>query len=272
MRGLLGETPPTPRSDVQDPLVRDSARAMALAKQLLRNVDSANPFWSPSEQQACLGVQNVDVLAYFRNVARLALQVADAMAYSHSRGVVHRDLKPSNILVDEAGAVFVSDFGIAKREDEPSDHGFVGTPKYAAPEQWRGDSDIRSDIHGLGMTLYDFAFPLLPRCKIPGDFETVMLRCVSPDVDRRYAHMPQLAADLRRFLEGQPLESLVLGCRQPRPSERPDLSFFDLAQSREGTRSPDRSINVHACSLIVPGISGPARRELPFRRSRPKRG
>ena len=95
---------------------------------------------------------------YYRAVARLGVQVAEALAHAHGQGVLHRDIKPSNLLLDVDGHVWVTDFGLAKLEgsDGPTQTGdIVGTLRYMAPERFEGWSDRRSDVYGLGMTLYE---------------------------------------------------------------------------------------------------------------------
>src|SRR5207249_205922 len=95
---------------------------------------------------------------YCRSVARLGLQVAEALSYAHSQGVLHRDIKPSNLLLDAAGTVWVTDFGLAKAEStEDLTHtgDLVGTLRYVAPERLAGQSNARSDIFSLGLTLYE---------------------------------------------------------------------------------------------------------------------
>ncbi len=95
------------------------------------------------------------------DAARIARQVADALAYAHRHGVVHRDVKPDNILLDSSGHVLVTDFGIAKAAQEASatqlttEGMIIGTPQYMSPEQATGDTvDGRSDIYSLGIVLY----------------------------------------------------------------------------------------------------------------------
>ncbi|HJS07051.1 MAG TPA: serine/threonine-protein kinase, partial [Pirellulales bacterium] len=95
---------------------------------------------------------------FYRSVARVGLQVAEALAYAHSQGILHRDIKPSNLLLDGRGTVWVTDFGLAKsdRADDLTDAGdVVGTLHYMAPERLDGKSDPRSDVYGLGATLYE---------------------------------------------------------------------------------------------------------------------
>src|SRR5262249_22826063 len=91
-------------------------------------------------------------------VARVGRQAAEALAYAHSQNVLHRDIKPSNLLVDEQGTVWVTDFGLAKVEDEDAltkTGDMMGTLRYLAPERLDGPGDARSDVHALGLTLYE---------------------------------------------------------------------------------------------------------------------
>ena len=94
---------------------------------------------------------------YYREVARLGAQVADALAYAHQRGVLHRDIKPSNLLLDAVGNVWVTDFGLAKLEDDDLSHSrdIVGTMRYMSPERFRNVSDPSGDLYALGATLYE---------------------------------------------------------------------------------------------------------------------
>ena len=91
-------------------------------------------------------------------MARLGIQVAEALAHAHAQGVLHRDIKPSNLLLDVDGHVWVTDFGLAKVEgaEGPTRTGdIIGTLRYMGPERFDGWSDRRSDIYGLGVTLYE---------------------------------------------------------------------------------------------------------------------
>ncbi len=170
--------------------------------------------------------------AYFRSVASLGAQVAEALAYAHHHGVVHRDVKPSNVLVDSEGTAWVADFGLAKAEaggDLTGTGEVVGTLRYMAPERFRGVSDPRGDVYGLGITLYELltqraAFddpdqarliqrivhegPAAPRTidpLIPRDLETIVLKATARDLAARYATADALAEDLRRFLADRPI-------------------------------------------------------------------
>lgn len=168
---------------------------------------------------------------YFRSVARVGIQVADALGYAHGQGVLHRDVKPSNLLLDTHGTVWVTDFGLAKTDGEEITHtgDFVGTLRYMAPERFRGWSDPRSDVYSLGLTLYEMlmlrpAFrstdraelvrcitqdePPRPRWQdrsIPRDLETIILKAISKEPQARYQTASEFAEDLRRFLADRPI-------------------------------------------------------------------
>jgi eukaryotic-like serine/threonine-protein kinase len=173
-------------------------------------------------------------LRYFREVARVGAQAADALEYAHERGVLHRDIKPSNLLLDALGNVWVTDFGLAKHEewnDLTLSRELVGTLRYMAPERLRGMSDRRGDIYSLGATLYEMlvlrpAFvesdqlrlidrikndaPASPRQlgrNIPRDLETIVLRALAKDPGDRFQSAGELAAELGRFVGGHPIRS-----------------------------------------------------------------
>lgn len=169
--------------------------------------------------------------AYCRSVVRVALQAAQGLAYAHSRGVVHRDIKPSNLLLDTAGVAWITDFGLAKDDEAALTQtgDILGTISYMAPERFRGEGDARVDIYGLGLTLYELltlerAFdaadqlrlieqvksedPIRPRIhdrRIPLDLETIVLKAIDKDPQRRYATADAMAEDLRRFLNDEPI-------------------------------------------------------------------
>lgn len=169
---------------------------------------------------------------YALGVARVGVQAAEALAYAHSQGILHRDIKPGNLLLDTQGTLWVTDFGLAKADDsgELTGHGdIVGTIRYMAPERFRGEADPRSDVYGLGLTLYEMltlrpAFddvdrPRLMECiarkdppaprtldpQIPRDLETIVLKAIAKDPRHRYASPAEMAEDLRRFLADRPI-------------------------------------------------------------------
>ena len=94
---------------------------------------------------------------FFRSVAQIGRQAAQGLAHAHSRGIVHRDIKPSNLLLDTDGIVWITDFGLAKADEDglTATGDILGTLRYMAPERFRGQGDARADIYALGMTLYE---------------------------------------------------------------------------------------------------------------------
>jgi serine/threonine protein kinase len=175
---------------------------------------------------------------YFRCVAEIGLQVASALEYAHSRGTLHRDIKPANLLLDSKGFVWITDFGLAKPMggDAISQTGdVVGTLRYMAPEQLHGRADERSDVHGLGLTLYELVTlgpahresetksligaiaegrilrPRRLRPEIPRDLETIVWKSISRDPAERYASAADLRADLQRFLDDVPILARPVG-------------------------------------------------------------
>ena len=116
---------------------------------------------------------------FFRSVAQIGRQAAQGLAYAHARGIVHRDIKPSNLLLDTAGVVWITDFGLAKAEDDglTATGDILGTLRYMAPERFRGEGDARADIYALGLTLYELltlrpAFDASDRLKLIEQIKT----------------------------------------------------------------------------------------------------
>jgi serine/threonine protein kinase/WD40 repeat protein len=175
---------------------------------------------------------------YYRGVARIGAQVAEALAYAHQHGILHRDIKPSNLLLDADGTVWITDFGLAKVEGSaeltrPGD--VLGTVSYMAPERFQGVSDCRGDVYSLGMTLYEMlalrpAFDDNDRLRaaseepaglrqrdptVPRDLETIVLKAIAPEPGRRYQSATDLAEDLHLFLADRPIRA-----RRISPAER----------------------------------------------------
>ena len=194
---------------------------------------------SPSSSSAILpgGTQLSSVESgrrrFFRSLAQIGRQVAAGLAYAHARGIVHRDIKPSNLLLDTEGVVWITDFGLAKAEEEGLTHAgdILGTLRYMAPERFRGGGDARADIYALGLTLYELltlrpAFessdrlelierikteePPPPRAvdaRIPRDLETIVLKAIEKDPKARYQTAEAMGEDLRRFLADEPIRA-----------------------------------------------------------------
>lgn len=177
-----------------------------------------------------------------RDAAELVEVMARAVQVAHDHEVIHRDLKPANVLLTKDGVPKIADFGLAKQLDEDAGEtrmgDVMGTPSYMAPEQATGaigEIGPRTDVYGLGAILYETLTgrppfraasaietveqvkrqePVSPRQLQPGlsrDLETICLKCLQKDADRRYSTAEQLAHDLRSFLDGKPIQARPVG-------------------------------------------------------------
>lgn len=183
-------------------------------------------------------------IAQIASVLETFIKVCDAVNAAHLRGVIHRDLKPSNIRVDRSGEPHVLDFGLAKQiesEDSAMTHTgqFVGSLPWASPEQVEGVHnriDIRTDVYSLGAILYQLFAGVPPfdtgsnlretldailggdpprpsllaaarGVKLDNELETIILKCLSKDRERRYQSAGELARDLRRYLSGDVIDA-----------------------------------------------------------------
>ncbi len=169
---------------------------------------------------------------YFCQCAKIIQQAAEALAYAHNQGVLHRDIKPSNLLIDIHGTAWVTDFGLAKLEDDANltrEGDIIGTLRYMAPERFRGESDARSDVYALGVTLYEMltlrpAFdaqdrmklieqvtqssvppPRLADPRIPRDLDIIVHKATAREAKDRYRTAKDLAEDIERWLSDQPI-------------------------------------------------------------------
>jgi serine/threonine protein kinase len=137
------------------------------------------------------------------DLLRTVLRIAEAVGFAHERGVVHRDLKPSNVMIGPFGEVLVLDWGVATTLGARGST--AGTPGFIAPEAMQRDTpvDVRADVYSLGMLLRE----LLGTHDEPvgRPLASLVAAATDPDPARRYASMADLAADLRRWLDGEPV-------------------------------------------------------------------
>jgi len=170
-----------------------------------------------------------------RQIAEVIREIALALDYAHSQGIIHRDIKPSNILIDQEGRAYLTDFGLAKEINNLNRSltvtgTIIGTPEFMSPEQAKSDKkklDGRSDIFSLGTTFYcaltgqspfkaeDFydelsnvlnKEPVRPTRIMPNlnrDLETICMKCLEKEPSERYQSAKELADDIKRFLDGE---------------------------------------------------------------------
>ena len=172
--------------------------------------------------------------------AEVAIELAEALGYAHGLGIVHRDVKPANVLIEPAGGVHLTDFGLAHRRDAAKltrEGALIGTPAYLAPEQSGTQSTPAHplvDQYALGVVLYEMLAgrppflgppslviysarydpPLAPRslrADVPRPLERICLKAMARRPEDRYPTCLALADDLRRWLDGDAVEADVSG-------------------------------------------------------------
>jgi serine/threonine protein kinase/TRAP-type C4-dicarboxylate transport system substrate-binding protein len=181
---------------------------------------------------------------YLQWVSNIGIQAAEGLAHAHERRLIHRDIKPSNLLLDKRGVLWIADFGLARRVEDPAltiSGILLGTPRYMSPEQAdaaRRPIDHRSDIYSLGATLYELLTcrpvfegknpqevllkilekqPVAPRClnpDIPAELEAVVLKAMARRPEDRYQSANELRDDLRRWADRKPVKARPVGRMQ----------------------------------------------------------
>jgi len=183
----------------------------------------------------------------------IAKQVCEGLTEAHHLGVVHRDLKPSNIMIDKEGNAHIMDFGIARSIETKGITGegvMIGTPEYMSPEQAEAkETDHRSDIYSAGVILYEMVTgrvpftgdtalsiaikhkseePRAPRelnAQIPEDLNTLILRCMEKDKEKRFQTAEELLSELTKIEKAIPSTERVLPKKKPVTSKEITVKF-----------------------------------------------
>jgi serine/threonine protein kinase len=224
--------------------------------------------------EACRCFQGAGEERPWKIVARLGTQLCSGLQHAHGLGVVHRDIKPANIIVNGNGMPWISDFGLAKamQDDDLSQTGTTaGTVRYMAPECFRGNAGVRSDLYAVGLVLHellthepafkesdrghlikritrDGARPLrtlLPH--VPRDLDKIIGKMTALDPESRYQSAAEAGEDLARFLAGQPVKA--------RPLPLP-VQLWRWARRNRTVASLAAAVAVLALATIVATVAG----------------
>ncbi|MCA9263740.1 MAG: SUMF1/EgtB/PvdO family nonheme iron enzyme, partial [Planctomycetales bacterium] len=204
----------------------------------------------------------------FAEATTLCAKIADALHHAHQAGVVHRDLKPSNVVMDAFDQPHLTDFGMARKDvgelTLTAEGDLMGTPTHMSPEQARGEAHsagFSTDVYSLGVVLYQLLTGELPfrgnvemllyqvlhsaapsprslNNRVPRDLETICLKCLEKQPRDRYASAGEVAKELRRFLDGRPI--------QARPVSRITRTW------RWANRNPWATAFIAMCAAAVP--------------------
>jgi serine/threonine protein kinase/tetratricopeptide (TPR) repeat protein len=200
-----------------------------------KKLDSARSHPRPmTVQQLVHHWETMTLATRCREAARIGAAIADALSYAHEQGVLHRDVKPGNILIDHQQQPWLNDFGLAQVNDAndlTATGQVVGTLRYLPPERLKGVSSAVGDIYSLGITLYELIalqnpFPSTDQAQlvrqisttepptllrlnpaIPIDLNTIVMKCLEKEPDKRYASAGSLATDLQRYLHDEAISA-----------------------------------------------------------------
>jgi tetratricopeptide (TPR) repeat protein len=184
---------------------------------------------------------------------KVAKQACDGLTEAHRLGVIHRDLKPNNIMIDRAGDARIMDFGIARLLKAKGITGpgiMIGTPEYMSPEQVEGkEIDQRSDVYSLGVILYEMVTGRVPfegdtpftigmkhksetpqdpkkwNAQIPEDLNSVILKCLQKEKDRRYQSAGEVRSELEKIEQGLPTTERIAAKKKPATSREITVKF-----------------------------------------------
>lgn len=213
----------------QTTVARDTAGSLSVLEKTSEPAEWNSQRTQVDGARASLNEQGKE---FYRTVARIGEQAADALAYAHANGVLHRDIKPANLILDDLGNIWISDFGLARIDglDELTlAEDILGTLRYIPPERFKGCCDARGDVYSLGLTLYELlvdrpAFQAATRGelihhilsvqppslrsldkRVPRELETIVHMAIAKEPHQRYQSAAALAEDLQNFQTDRPI-------------------------------------------------------------------